>query len=676
MANMFNEDGTYNKTEWKAGDKITAVKLNKIELSLEAINNNDIDRHVEADSRLDALEEQAAGKNEVINERIEELNDLVLDNKDELDLEIYGINSRMTFLKNELNEGIADMEAMVAEVEADLEGLHDKDEEFSEQLTHKVNKNPFYVVTDLTSDGINEKIKECVENGGGTVLLQATNDDVIIDKYINVPCKVTLDFSHNKIVVSDNPELKNGFIFGMNTSDGYNWDVQYSTNKCEIRNAFIEAWKSPLDTKGVHVLSKMANINNIKFYNFRQAIVKDKYYTDLFTIDKCDFDIHKSRYNNDYLITIGSNGDGLLINQAHFYTGDFNEVGSVYRNGIYITGCGGGKLTNIINGNMGIYNSSELTIENYHSESGIFNISNSSLTIKNSSFLNTKNNHFITLGSSTDAYNGRCNKITLDNVYFSFTNNEEFRPQKQIFDINILDNSLLNIRNCFRRCGHSLLGISIARNGESFDNFNKLSSKSSLNCNIIADKILNDYSFNTFGGDQNSVFKLSSGSVDWNSNKGTYYYIFQVLFDEDRKLSTISNEVSFNTTGSSIDFSRGSYCITNCLVRIYRGTNSNRYSHYVDLPIMYEWNNVITDFGNDISGCYWISLPSPVTRDNLVANNNPCNQIEINNINIKAYTGSKPSKGSWKKGDRVYNNFSGSAYNLGWVYNGSEFIDM
>lgn len=58
MANMFNEDGTYNKTEWKAGDKITAVKLNKIELSLEAINNNDIDRHVEADSRLDILEER------------------------------------------------------------------------------------------------------------------------------------------------------------------------------------------------------------------------------------------------------------------------------------------------------------------------------------------------------------------------------------------------------------------------------------------------------------------------------------------------------------------------------------------------------------------------------------------------------------------------------------------
>ena len=71
MANMFNEDGTYNKTEWKAGDKITAVKLNKIELSLEAINNNDIDRHVEADSRLDILEEQMARVNFLIETLIE-----------------------------------------------------------------------------------------------------------------------------------------------------------------------------------------------------------------------------------------------------------------------------------------------------------------------------------------------------------------------------------------------------------------------------------------------------------------------------------------------------------------------------------------------------------------------------------------------------------------------------
>ena len=108
MANMFNEDGTYNKTEWKAGDKITAVKLNKIELSLEAINNNDIDRHVEADSRLDILEERIA--NTPDNEQMDALEDMVKDNKDAADLAIYSINQKIESLESvnncRITEGI------------------------------------------------------------------------------------------------------------------------------------------------------------------------------------------------------------------------------------------------------------------------------------------------------------------------------------------------------------------------------------------------------------------------------------------------------------------------------------------------------------------------------------------------------------------------------------------
>ena len=97
MANMFNEDGTYNKTEWKAGDKISAGKLNKIEASLEAINNNDISRHVEADSRLDILEERIA--NTPDNERMDALEDMVKDNKDAADLALYGINRKIESLE-------------------------------------------------------------------------------------------------------------------------------------------------------------------------------------------------------------------------------------------------------------------------------------------------------------------------------------------------------------------------------------------------------------------------------------------------------------------------------------------------------------------------------------------------------------------------------------------------
>ena len=161
----FDENGKYIKTNWKAGDKITATKLNKIEESIEAVNDNDISRHVEADARLDALE----AKDTAHDKEFTNVKNLIADNKAAAELGDYEINSRMQFLEQELNEGIeevhnvaetvdgkiakaesdmasavnkgkADMEAMVAEVEADLEadleGLHTKDEELSVQLEH------------------------------------------------------------------------------------------------------------------------------------------------------------------------------------------------------------------------------------------------------------------------------------------------------------------------------------------------------------------------------------------------------------------------------------------------------------------------------------------------------------------------------------------------------------
>lgn len=113
MANMFDENGNYNKTEWKPGDRIAAGKLNKIEDALEAINNNDIERHKEADERLDALEEQ----NEAVEERFDELEDLVADNKTEVEVLIYENNVKMDRLEQEMNDGIDTVEAIAHTVD-------------------------------------------------------------------------------------------------------------------------------------------------------------------------------------------------------------------------------------------------------------------------------------------------------------------------------------------------------------------------------------------------------------------------------------------------------------------------------------------------------------------------------------------------------------------------------
>ena len=101
----FDENGKYIKTNWKAGDKITATKLNKIEESIEAVNDNDISRHVEADARLDALE----AKNVAHDKEFTNVKNLIEDAKAAAELGDYEINSRMQFLEDDVEQAVNDM---------------------------------------------------------------------------------------------------------------------------------------------------------------------------------------------------------------------------------------------------------------------------------------------------------------------------------------------------------------------------------------------------------------------------------------------------------------------------------------------------------------------------------------------------------------------------------------
>ncbi len=165
MANMFDENGNYNKTEWKPGDRITAGKLNKIEESLEAINNNDIERHKEADERLDALEEQK----EAVEERFDELEDLVADNKSEVDTAIYEVHSKMDRLEQEMNDGIDEVHnvaetvdgkiAEVNEVADEMEGLLNETKAFTTNVKTEIGTATANAKTEIgtaTENGLTE----------------------------------------------------------------------------------------------------------------------------------------------------------------------------------------------------------------------------------------------------------------------------------------------------------------------------------------------------------------------------------------------------------------------------------------------------------------------------------------------------------------------------------------
>lgn len=112
----FDENGKYIKTNWKAGDKITATKLNKIEESIEAVNDNDISRHVEADARLDALE----AKDVAHDKEFTNVKNLIEDAKDAAELGDYEINSRMQFLEDDVEQAVNDMNSAVTTIRNEM----------------------------------------------------------------------------------------------------------------------------------------------------------------------------------------------------------------------------------------------------------------------------------------------------------------------------------------------------------------------------------------------------------------------------------------------------------------------------------------------------------------------------------------------------------------------------
>ena len=156
----FDENGKYIKTDWKAGDKITATKLNKIEESIEAVNDNDISRHVEADTRLDALE----AKDVAHDKEFTNVKNLIADNKAAAELGDYDINSRMTFLENELNEGIAEVhniqDEMTTQVNNAKEEMTTQVNNAKADMTTQVNdaKDEMNVVVEEANERLNTKI--------------------------------------------------------------------------------------------------------------------------------------------------------------------------------------------------------------------------------------------------------------------------------------------------------------------------------------------------------------------------------------------------------------------------------------------------------------------------------------------------------------------------------------
>jgi hypothetical protein len=103
MSDVFNHDGTYSKTEWKTGDRISSNGLNKIETALDTINNKLESIKETTNNQISELESTLTELDTKVNDRI--LIDM------ELKRETTQLSEDLTELDTKVNDRILiDME--------------------------------------------------------------------------------------------------------------------------------------------------------------------------------------------------------------------------------------------------------------------------------------------------------------------------------------------------------------------------------------------------------------------------------------------------------------------------------------------------------------------------------------------------------------------------------------
>ena len=341
MANMFNEDGTYNKTEWKAGDKITAVKLNKIELSLEAINNNDIDRHVEADSRLDILEERMA--NTPDNEQMDALEDMVKDNKDAAELAVYEMNHKIQSLESVNADSRLDaLEGVNAGYRLDaVEGVNADSRLYALEYVNADNR--LDNLERLMTNDINiQNYSHLVENGDWTIAINTALNDCednnsnlyfpngtyTVSETINLRHKVSmLGQSRLNTIITSNSCT----IFNLEGDSIFNTNGKGHIQQCNIKNMALHGPSLQVPSLTAKACSR-TSFENVFFYSNNKTMITGVEFFDIRWTD-CLFE-WAGTSDGSYPMIDFIQEDGYEFNNNHYFYGCLFESyrGMVIRN--------------------------------------------------------------------------------------------------------------------------------------------------------------------------------------------------------------------------------------------------------------------------------------------------------------------------------------------------------
>ena len=488
-----------------------------------------------------------------------------------------------------------------------------------------------------------------------------------ISKSFYIKAGISIDGNFATIIPLASNNYINGFIFLLNSKNATTWFEEYKGD-CNIRNIIFNNINEIQNIKAFYLAENNIDFFQIKTIRFYQFIKTASVYLDNVSFRKitCAYN-----YGTDYMMYKGGQGDGILFDECHFVSSD----DGLNNKGIFLNNSWGATIQNIINGHHEFSSCINTTIQNCHFERGSLLLKNSIINVKNSYFWKIDGIVPITIVDTDKSQN-----------YGNYNINQNYVLEQLIFElryatynyyIDTVDINLSNImqdviiKDCFRRaeprggaltqCTLTGLMLELATVGKKIVPYSNFKVKSRTI--ITNEKILHSGLFT------NAEYLLSSISetdkVNANFNHSQYFYKLQNLLDVEKLIGSVSQEKSITKTlatkGNIINI--GSMADINTTIRLYRGTSSDNYSQYVDIP--YPRNKVLIDNGSTVNGFEWKDF-----LENNIPTLTYCEFIEKDNNyqgNVKCKLENAPSRGNWLKNDIVINSNPSINESIGWV---------
>ncbi len=506
------------------------------------------------------------------------------------------------------------------------------------------------------SEAIQDAIDHIESLGGGTVLLGHNHG---ISSSIVIPVGVDVIGHGRGTVLSILPgaSLTGDFAMLVNSTDGSGWTTPFAAAPCNrIGNFKIKNDNHATVTcRGIFVASG-AEIFDIRADNLHQTIKTTSQYLDLLTIRRvaCNY-----ARGSDYQVEIANLGDALDVSQMIFIdsTGEGPEA-----YGIYIKGCLSGQLRNIIGGYHKVENSLSVLCTGWHNEAqdvAQLTIENSSVII-DGAYLWVGDVPRIKLLSTVDHQH----TVSLRNVNF-IVRHDEMPDSYDQYDLQTHPNYLVTVENSGKLAtdrGNIAIsdvgGMLVKDSGGSaistWNNYSHLLSKRGVIGYRETPEL--DHALDCGSGAVAAAINglETNSTVTWGEASDTYYYNVQLIYDPVRMvgMDNSGSEGSLALTnegdGALMTVGFGSRK-QNAILRVYRGTTTDTYDKYVDIPLLATEH--LYDDGTYVNGYPW-QARSAGTVDTLFAD--PVSMKWAGALLEMRGAASDPTAGTWKAADIIY----------------------